>query len=60
MGSEEGLGSCFYYDVMYYVDGLLEQFGLGSHRRGEGWLADLMDPEDLKGLVDEYKWRYER
>ena len=57
------LGSRFHYDVVDYADGLLEQLGLGSHRRRKGWIADLMDPcfaEDLKGLVDEYKGRYER
>ena len=55
------LGSWFYYDVVDYSDALLEQLGLNSHRRGKGWIADLMDPcfaKDLKGLVEEYKGNY--
>ena len=55
------LGSWFYYDVVDYSDALLEQLGLDSHRRGKGWIADLMDPcfaKDLKGIVEEYRKKY--
>ena len=56
------LGSWFYYDVVDYCDGLLEQLGLDGHRRGKGWVADLMDPcfaKDLKGVGEEYRRKYE-
>ena len=56
------LGSWFYYDVVDYSDALLEQLGLDSHRRGKGWVAGLMDPcfaKDLKGVVEEYRSKYE-
>lgn len=56
------LGTWFYFDVVDYCDGLLEQLGLRSHRRGKGWVGELMDPllaKDLRGLAEEYKSKYE-
>ncbi|KAL9594311.1 MAG: hypothetical protein Q9219_007105 [cf. Caloplaca sp. 3 TL-2023] len=56
------LGTWFYFDVVDYCDGLLEQLGLKSHRKGKGWFAELRDPffaKDLKGLVEEYKGKYQ-
>ncbi|KAL8938352.1 MAG: hypothetical protein Q9211_003252 [Gyalolechia sp. 1 TL-2023] len=51
------LGSWLYYDVVNYVDALLEQLELSSHRQ-KGWRRDLLDPflaADLKSIGDEYK-----
>lgn len=56
------LGSWFYFDVVDYSDALLEQLRLSSHRKGRGWLDDLMNPcfaGDLMGIVKEYKSKYE-
>ena len=55
------LGSWFYYDVVDYVDALLEQLGLSSHRK-KGWKRDLLEPcfaDDLKDVVGEYKRKHE-
>lgn len=54
------LGSWFYFDVVDYVDMLLAQVGLESHRQ-KGWLRNLFAPcqaADLRGLVQEYRAKY--
>lgn len=54
------LGSWFYFDVVDYVDMLLAQLGLKSHRQ-KGWLKNFFAPMkavDLKSLVEEYKSSY--
>ncbi|KAL8791842.1 MAG: hypothetical protein Q9195_005578 [Heterodermia aff. obscurata] len=56
------MGCWFYYDVVDYCEGLLEQLGLGAHRRGKGLVGGLMDPwfaRDFEGVVGEYRGKYE-
>ncbi|KAF1996572.1 FAD/NAD(P)-binding domain-containing protein [Amniculicola lignicola CBS 123094] len=53
------LGNYFQYDMMGYIDRLLSQVGLSSHRKG--WWADLTYPliaKDLSGTTKEYVAKY--
>lgn len=56
-GGEDGLN--FYKDLIWYVDGLLMEAGLTSHRKG--WWADWDEPfiiSDLRDCKDEYLAKY--
>jgi hypothetical protein len=51
------LGHWLYFDLVPYTDALLEQLGLGSHRRKNKW-KDFFSPcvaEDLKDLFSELR-----
>lgn len=56
-GGGDGLN--FHKDLIWYVDGLLSEAGLTSHRKG--WWEDWSEPftiSDLKDCRDEYLARY--
>ena len=56
-GGEDGLN--FWKDLLWYVDGLLTEAGLTSHRKR--WWADWDEPfviSDLKDCKDEYVTKY--
>ena len=56
-GGEDGLNFC--KDLIWYVDGLLTEAGLTSHRKG--WWADGDEPflvGDLRDCRDEYLAKY--
>lgn len=53
------LGNYLHYDMMGYIDRLLGEVGLESHRKG--WWADLVYPfatEDLAGTKEEFIRKY--
>ncbi|RFU27614.1 hypothetical protein B7463_g8740, partial [Scytalidium lignicola] len=54
-------GNFFAFDLFHYVDRLLGEVGLTSHRRGKWWWNLLIDPfvmSNLKGMRDEYREKY--
>jgi dimethylaniline monooxygenase (N-oxide forming) len=53
-------GDCFFFELVWYTDALMDDVGLRSHRR-KGWWGDWVEPclaEDFKDVVEEYKRKY--
>ncbi|PQE08135.1 hypothetical protein CJF31_00008207 [Rutstroemia sp. NJR-2017a BVV2] len=53
-------GDCFFFELVWYTDALMNDVGLGSHRR-KGWWGDWVEPclaEDFKDVVVEYRRKF--
>ncbi|PQE12547.1 hypothetical protein CJF30_00002425 [Rutstroemia sp. NJR-2017a BBW] len=53
-------GDCFFFELVWYTDALMDEVGLRSHRR-KGWWGDWVEPclaEDFKDVVGEYRRKF--